>query len=109
LSQRDLRGPWLNSATRIEDAHITGIHLALPGYDKGWPTLEIFQYDVSANPLASEPNRKGYGHIAFKADNIAEVMTRLLQNGGTAVGEMVTTEISHSGEITFVYARDIRW
>ena len=36
-----------------------------------------------------------------------QVLTRLLENGGTKVGEMVTTEISKSGQITFVYTTDI--
>jgi glyoxylase I family protein len=71
------------------------------------PTLEIFQYDANADKLPSQTNRKGFGHIAFKVDNVEQILSRLLENGGIKVGEMVTTEISNSGQITFVYAKDI--
>ena len=107
LPERDLMGNWLDKATNIHNAHLTGIHLALPGYSNNLPTLEIFQYDANLDNLPSQANRKGYGHIAFKVDNVQEVLTRLLENGGTKVGETVTTEISNSGQITFVYAKDI--
>ena len=30
---RDLRGPWLDRLTGLPQAHITGEHLLLPGYD----------------------------------------------------------------------------
>jgi predicted enzyme related to lactoylglutathione lyase len=43
--ERDLSGQWLDSLTGIDGAHITGEHLALPGYDGQTPTLEIFSYD----------------------------------------------------------------
>ena len=42
---RDLSGEWLDRATGLKNAHIKGIHLRLPGYGEGGPTLEIFQYD----------------------------------------------------------------
>lgn len=43
--RRDLRGEWLDNLTGISNAHIVGEHLALPGYEGGRPTLEIFSYD----------------------------------------------------------------
>jgi hypothetical protein len=43
--ERDLRGPWLDRLTDLRDAHITGEHLLLPGYEDCLPTLEIFSYD----------------------------------------------------------------
>ncbi len=53
-------------------------------------------------------NRKGFGHIAFHVENVKEVLNRLLQNGGTQLGEMIETEISNSGYLTFVYAKVVR-
>ena len=81
--------------------------LALPGYEENPPTLEIFQYDKNENNLPALPNRKGFGHIAFKVDNVREILDRLLFHGGSQVGEIVETEIKNAGNITFVYARDI--
>ncbi len=105
--ERDLKGNWLDKATSISNAHLTGIHLALPGYEENLPTLEIFQYDKNENNPPALANRKGFGHIAFKVDNVKEVLDRLLINGGTQLGEMVETEIRNAGKITFVYAKDI--
>jgi catechol 2,3-dioxygenase-like lactoylglutathione lyase family enzyme len=107
FTRKGFKGKLVDKASNIDNAHLSGIHLALPGYNNNLPTLEIFQYDSNLNNLDSQPNRKGYGHIAFKVDNVREVLTRLLENGGTKVGEIVTTQISNSGQITFVYAKDI--
>ena len=107
LPERDLSGLWLDKATNIDKAHITGIHLALPGYDNNLPTLEIFQYETNFENTATLINRKGFGHIAFRVDNVQEVLTRLLENGGAQVGNVVTTEIVNAGQITFVYTKDI--
>ena len=41
---RDLCGPWLDKLTGLPQAHITGEHLLLPGYEADHPTLEIFSY-----------------------------------------------------------------
>ena len=52
------------------------------------------------------PNRKGFGHIAFKVSEVNAVLTKLTENGGTQLGEVVETEIANAGHITFVYAKD---
>ncbi len=105
--ERDLSGDWLDKATNINHAHFTGIHLALPGYEENLPTLEIFQYDKNEENLPFVTNRKGFGHIAFKVDDVKEVLDRLLLQGGSQVGELVQTEVKNAGFLTFVYARDI--
>jgi catechol 2,3-dioxygenase-like lactoylglutathione lyase family enzyme len=43
---RDLSGGWLDRLTGLENAHVAGEHLLLPGYDETRPTLEIFSYDL---------------------------------------------------------------
>lgn len=105
--ERDLKGDWLDQATGITDAHIRGIHLVLPGHKENSPTLEIFQYARSENSLPKVPNRKGFGHIAFRVDDVRLVLNRILEHGGSQVGELVETEIKNAGHISFVYARDI--
>ena len=105
--ERDLKGKWLDKATNIQDAHITGIHLALPGYENNMPTLEILQYDNNLDNPVTFSNRKGFGHVAFKVDNVKEILDRLLQNGGSQLGELVETEVANAGLLTFVYAKDI--
>jgi catechol 2,3-dioxygenase-like lactoylglutathione lyase family enzyme len=105
--ERDLRGEWLDRATAIKDANLRGIHLKLPGYDESLPTLEIFQYNHNEDGLKPMANRKGYGHIAFRVDDVASILKRVLENGGSRVGELVETEVSELGTLSFVYARDI--
>jgi predicted enzyme related to lactoylglutathione lyase len=105
--ERDLRGEWLDRATAIKNANLRGIHLKLPGYDESLPTLEIFQYNHNENGLKPMANRKGYGHIAFRVDDVATILNRVLENGGSRVGELVETEVSELGTLSFVYARDI--
>ena len=105
--ERDLRGEWLDRATAIKDANLQGIHLKLPGYDESLPTLEIFQYNHNEIGLKPMANRKGYGHIAFRVDDVATILNRVLENGGSRVGELVETEVSELGTLSFVYARDI--
>ena len=38
--ERDLSGDWLDKATSLQDAHIRGVHLRLPGHGDAGPTLE---------------------------------------------------------------------
>lgn len=104
---RNLSGEAIDKATAIHNAHFTGIHLALPGYDGKLPTLEIFQYNINENNLAAVPNRKGFGHIAFRVDDVDEMLKKVIAYGGSAVGETVTMDIENAGTITFVYAKDI--
>lgn len=105
--ERDLRGEWLDRATAIKDANLRGIHLKLPGYDESLPTLEIFQYNHNEDGLKPMANRKGYGHIAFRVDDVSKILNRVLENGGSRMGELVETEVSELGTLSFVYARDI--
>jgi predicted enzyme related to lactoylglutathione lyase len=105
--ERDLRGGWLDKATSMTNAHIIGMHLALPGYADNLPTLEIFQYDSNEPQLTPLANRKGFGHIAFKVDNVQEMLEKVLVNGGSQLGELVQTEVKNVGTLTFVYAQDI--
>jgi catechol 2,3-dioxygenase-like lactoylglutathione lyase family enzyme len=106
LPERDLKGMWLDKATKIENAHLKGVHLALPGYENDPPTLEIFQYDRNIENPESLSNRKGYGHIAFKVGNVNDTLDKLLENGGSLFGEVVGAGIPDAGHITFVYAKD---
>ncbi len=105
--ERDLKGNWLDQLTGIKNTHLTGIHLALPGYEGDLPTLEIFQYDSSVPNIFPSANGKGFGHIAFKVDDVEGILKRLLTNGGTQIGVLVTTDVPNAGILTAVYARDI--
>ncbi|MCB0839725.1 MAG: VOC family protein [Bacteroidetes bacterium] len=106
LPERDLNGDWLAKATNIKNAHLKGIHLLLPGYENP-PTLEIFEYDKNEPNLKPLANRKGFGHIAFRVSNVNDVLNKVLNHGGSKLGEVVETNIPNVGKLTFVYAKDI--
>ncbi len=52
--------------TAIPGAEINGVHLRLPGFGEGGPTLEIFQYNQEASGPRPAINRPGLAHFAFR-------------------------------------------
>jgi predicted enzyme related to lactoylglutathione lyase len=107
LPERDLSGPWVDHLTRMEHAHIRGIHLVLPGYDEHGPSLEIFGYDVPGEQgVLPMVNSSGFRHIAFHVENMEETRSMIIAHGGQAYGEMVKPDIPGVGILTVVYMRD---
>jgi catechol 2,3-dioxygenase-like lactoylglutathione lyase family enzyme len=105
--ERDIRGRWIDRLTGLEDVHIRGIHLRLPGYADDGPTLEIFQYDrQEENSTAPALNRQGLAHIAFLVEDVGFFLEKLLEHGGSRLGETVEKEVEGVGVLTAVYARD---
>lgn len=104
--ERDLSGGWLDAATGIDDSHITGIHLRLPGHGDTGPTLEIFSYDDLGERPDVAPNTPGFAHIAFLVDDVAAMAEAVLAAGGSAVGETGIREVPEVGRLMFRYMRD---
>jgi len=104
--ERDLAGDWVDRLTGIENVKIKGIHLRLPGNETG-PTLEIFEYNQKTVEKRTKViNDQGFGHIAFRVDDVETILERVLQNGGSEYGELVTREIENLGTITVIYVKD---
>lgn len=106
LPERDLSGGWLDDLTALEGAHLTGMHLYLPGFEQGGPTLEIFGYDelvAGSKPVVNEP---GFGHLAFLVDEVDAALEAVLAAGGSAVGKVSTTTVKGVGLLRVVYVRD---
>jgi predicted enzyme related to lactoylglutathione lyase len=103
---RNLKGSWLNRLTSLDNSRVRGIHLRLPGYGKGGPTLEIFQYSPMKKGKPSCINQPGFAHIAFSVRNVKAMLGKVCHHGGSSVGEIVSTEIDGVGFINLVYARD---
>jgi predicted enzyme related to lactoylglutathione lyase len=104
--ERNLSGEWIDRATGISGAHITGIHLRLPGFGDDGPTLEIFQYSEMPDHPKIAPNTPGFVHIAFAVDDVYKMAQMILKHGGSIVGELTVREISGLGEISFQYLAD---
>lgn len=101
-----LSGEWLAKGVGIEHAELTGAHLLVPGHGENGPTLEIFQYHENLENLAPAANRIGFGHIAFEVDEVAAAAAEVIQNGGSAIGEVVSHDIPGAGVLTFIYVAD---
>ncbi|MBO8087693.1 MAG: VOC family protein [Marichromatium sp.] len=104
--ERDLAGDWLDRLTAIDSVHIRGIHLLLPGFDDTGPTLEIFQYDQQDTQARKAINTFGFGHIAFAVDDVDACLQKVLDHGGSTVGETVHGDVGGLGAIHLVYAKD---
>lgn len=107
--ERDQQGEWLDRLTGLTGAHIVGEHLLLPGYGEDHPTLEIYSYDHMEEGALPSTNRPGFAHIAFEVDDVRETLKKVLEHGGSTVGELVTADNpNHDNKrAVFVYARDI--
>lgn len=103
---RKQAGAWLSQGTGVKNAALEGAHLLLPGYGKNGPTLEIYSYNNIIQQEAIMPNHKGFGHIAFEVKNVAAVIEKMEQYGGSKLGEITERFIEEVGTIVFTYARD---
>ncbi|MCK5076007.1 MAG: VOC family protein [Calditrichia bacterium] len=106
LPERDLSGEWVDRLTGLKNARIKGVHLLLPGYETGGPTLEIFEYNHGVSDPHKRINQSGFTHIAFAVENVNDTLQQILAHGGSKVGEVVTAEVAGAGSITVVYAKD---
>ncbi|WFR56932.1 VOC family protein [Anaerocolumna sp. AGMB13025] len=104
--ERNLEGEWVDKLTGLPNAHITGVHLALPGYEDFLPTLEIFSYDRMEEYNLKRINGIGYGHLAFQTDDVEGLLKKLLHAGGKKIGELVKTVYPGKGTAVFLYAAD---
>jgi catechol 2,3-dioxygenase-like lactoylglutathione lyase family enzyme len=104
--ERDIRGPVLDAATGLTDAHLTGAHLRLPGHGDTGPTIEIFAYDeLDAHP-GPRVDRPGWGHVAFQVPDVPAAIDAVIAAGGARVGEVVTTATADGRQVTWGYTTD---
>lgn len=104
--ERDMSGAWLDRVTSLPNAHLTGVHLRLPGYEENCPTLEIFSYDELIERGMPTANQCGFAHIAFAVDDVDQALEAVIAAGGGAVGKIASTEVDGVGFLRVVYARD---
>ncbi len=104
--ERDFQGAELESLTGIVGAHLSGMHLRLPGHGEMGPTLEIFQYNSNVARQIATVDRPGFAHIAFSVDDVMGARDEVLAAGGQAIGEVVTLDAGGAGRVTVAYMTD---
>src|SRR6266536_3330838 len=77
--ERDMSGAWLDSVTSLPNAHLTGVHLRLPGYGEDGSTLEIFSYDELVDRGMPFANQCGFAHIACAVDDVDQALQAVMQ------------------------------
>lgn len=104
--ERNLTGTWLDTGTGVINAHLRGAHLRLPGCGDDGPTLEIYQYTRNAPRATTAANREGIMHLAFEVDDVESITSAVLENGGSKIGDIVSSQVEGVGLLTFVYLAD---
>jgi glyoxylase I family protein len=104
--ERDIWGEHLDAATGLQDAHLTGAHLRLPGYGADGPTIEIFSYDALQAYPGTHVARAGWGHIAFQVPDVQAALEAVRETGGGRLGEVITTRTADGRQVTWCYATD---
>ncbi|WP_231459940.1 MULTISPECIES: VOC family protein [unclassified Pedobacter] len=103
---RNYQGEWLEKGTGVINANLQGVQLRLPGYGDNGPILEIYQYSEIINAERHLANQKGFGHIAFKVEDIAGVLAIALNNGASKIGELSEHHFDNIGVLRFIYIAD---
>jgi catechol 2,3-dioxygenase-like lactoylglutathione lyase family enzyme len=96
----------LEKGTGVPGAHLMGMHLRLPGGGEDGPTLEIYSYTPVADVGVKAINRPGYGHLAFQVDDLQKAREMVLEKGGRALGEIVTTPVGTDRQVSWCYLTD---
>jgi predicted enzyme related to lactoylglutathione lyase len=104
--ERDYAGPDLEAGTGVPGSAVKGVHLRLPGQGPNGPTLEIYSYSISADPVRPEVNRPGFAHIAFVVPDVRTAQQEVINEGGGTIGDIVTLETTTGARVTWCYVRD---
>ncbi len=104
--ERDYSGPDLSRGTGITDAALKGVHLRLPGHGDDGPTLEIYTFASTSGGQEPAIDRPGFGHIAFAVADVETARSRVLAEGGSPVGDVVTLTTADGRRVTWCYVTD---
>lgn len=86
---RDYSGNDLERGRAVPDAALQGVHLRLPGLGDDGPTLEIYTFASTDGGSEVGIDRPGFRHIAFAVADVPAARRRVLDEGGSPVGEVV--------------------
>ncbi|MBN2547235.1 MAG: hypothetical protein JXB50_15640 [Spirochaetes bacterium] len=96
--ERDLKGEWIEKGTGVNNAHINGIHLRLPGYGDAGTTLEIFQYNYDIKQEKKRTHQVELHNTSLtKQDSFAEEKLHDVHEGKRLLMAQGLWYMSHKG------------
>ncbi len=105
-----LEGGWIDAVAGLDGVRARVVYVQPPG---DGPRIELIHYDMPPGALIPEnmrANTVGLRHIAFRTDNLDEVVRRLEQAGVAFLGSPQTVPdgvVRHdAGRKTLVYFHD---
>ena len=100
---RDFADDGLGRAFGAPGRRIRLGFLGLPG-SEGGPILELYEFPEW--DATDWPYRPGQGHLAFGVDDVEEAAKRVVDEGGSYLGEIATWTAPSGNLATFVCMRD---
>lgn len=82
---KDHQGGYKSKVIGIEDVHVVGRHILLPGFYATYPTLEMFSYSVPGLDRPAEEDELGLSGIGFLSENPAADSDTVCACGGTCI------------------------
>lgn len=100
---RLLSGEKVSRGNDLPNSEIYSIWLKFPGLER--PFLEIHEHTTIRHRDQPQVNEPGFGHLSFQMDNIEDTLSKIIQAGGTLIGQ--TTNFGTPDKPYLIaYARD---
>ena len=80
--QKNHQGGYKEQVIGVPGVHVVGQHVLLPDYEKDYPTLEIFTYNIPGRPTPCDEFGLGINCIGFTCDNVQQTVDSILSAGG---------------------------
>lgn len=99
---RVLSGTKVSRGNGVENSEILSIWLRFPGGDL--PFLEIHEHRITLEREQPRVNEPGFGHLAFRVEDVSSLLASIMVAGGSQVGEV--TDFGTDKPYLIAYARD---
>ena len=104
--ERDYSGTRSRARHRRAERGPQGRAPPAPGHGDDGPTLEIYTFASTSGESEAGIDRPGFGHIAFAVADVDSARGRVLDEGGSAIGEVVTLTTADGRRVTWCYVAD---
>ena len=79
---KDHQGGYKEQVIGVPGVHVVGQHVLLPGFEKDYPTLEIFTYSIPGRAYPCDEHGLGINCIGFTCDNMQQTLNHIRSAGG---------------------------